>query len=863
MSPRHGAERHAAAYRRLLLVYPASFRREVGEEAVATFRHLCRAASAEAGPWGIARLWLATAPLLLWGGVAERLAEARRRPPSRPGASVLAAAGVRPRPPARLVDESRAPWGWALLAAASVFLLYAATLAPTTAFWDTSEYIATGHVLGVPHPPGNPLFVVLARTWEVLLAPLGLPVAVRTNAFSAFMSAAAHGLWFLVVHHVLRSFGPRRVFRLGGAFAAVAVSATAFTVWNQSNVNEKVYTVSLLTVALLSWLAFRWHERIGGRGNDNLLVLMAFLLALSVGNHLMAFLAAPALVVFVALVRPRTLLDWKLYPALLLAGMAGLTIHLFLPIRAALGPVINQGAPLCDSVGDALGSILTWGRGGCEALGDALRRRQYTVEGEPGPGFFGPRQAPLSAQLTNYLQYFDWQWARSVQGTRSLLAELRVPFTMLFAGLGVWGAVEHFRRQRPTFWYVLVLFATLSLALAYYLNFEYGFSIADPVGDFDLHEVRERDYFFVVSFSVWGLWAGIGIAALWRWLAEDVTRSLAAASPVLLLAAVPLALNWSWADRSRDWAARDWAYNLLQSVEPYGVLFTVGDNDTFPLWYLQEVEGIRKDVTVIVTTYLNIPWYAKQLRDLTRPCPGGVSAGDAPTVITCQRDYVSDGRATYTARPDTVPEGVVALALARPPKRPELPILQLDDATIERVGRSFVPLEEPLPVRLGRVRPVIPGGQVLYPWQQFALAIVDTAFTDGRPVYWASSGNVAGSLGLDPYLVRQGVAFRLDEGSLPDRPPRGVIEVPDDAALRRATGRWLDVPRTETLMDRVFLHRGGLPHWDHWPDAATSGIPAYYAWGYYALAVANGLAGDDGAAARYRALADDWAALTQ
>ena len=105
--------------------------------------------------------------------------------------------------------------------------------------------------------------MVLARAWEILLAPLGLSVAVRLNLLSAFMSAAAHGLWFLVVHHILGYFGKDRRFRITGALVAVLISATAFTVWSQSNVNEKVYTVALFTIALLTWLLFRWQARVG------------------------------------------------------------------------------------------------------------------------------------------------------------------------------------------------------------------------------------------------------------------------------------------------------------------------------------------------------------------------------------------------------------------------------------------------------------------------------------------------------------------------------------------------------------------------------------------------------------------------
>ena len=82
------------------------------------------------------------------------------------------------------------PYLWALGAALSAFALYALTLAPTTAFWDTSEYIATAHTLGIPHPPGNPFFLAVAKAWSLLLAPTGLPVAVRINLFAAATSAA-------------------------------------------------------------------------------------------------------------------------------------------------------------------------------------------------------------------------------------------------------------------------------------------------------------------------------------------------------------------------------------------------------------------------------------------------------------------------------------------------------------------------------------------------------------------------------------------------------------------------------------------------------------------------------------------------
>jgi len=733
-----------------------------------------------------------------------------------------------------------------------VFALYALTLSRTTAFWDTSEYIATAHIMGIPHPPGNPLFVVLARAWSVLLTPLGLSVAVKVNLFSAFVSASTHALWFLVVHHILRFFSEDRVFRLVGASVSVLVSATAFTVWNQSNVNEKVYTVSLLTIALLTWLAVRWQENLGKGKDDHLLVLMAFILALSVGNHLMAFLAAPAIGIFVLLVHPRTLLNWRLYVAGLAAAIVGLSIHLFLPIRAGLGPVINEAAPTCPDIASSLEAIVSYGQAGCAALAEALNRTQYDK-----PPLL-PRQAELTSQLANYLQYFDWQWARSLDGTNTVFARLRMPFTMLFTGLGVWGAIEHSRRDRASFAYVLTLFATVSLGLVWYLNFRYGYSLQAPLQDRNLHEVREREYFFIVSFSVWGLWAGMGIVTLWREAATELKTTLAKAAPVLGLAILPLTLNWSWATRADDYSARDWAYNLLMSVEPYAVLFTNGDNDTFPLWYLQEVEGIRRDVTVIVTSYLNTDWYALQLRGLTEPCPAGVDPLDDPTVITCQRPYTFENTgAAYVTDPAQAGDRI-PLVVDGPIQVPTRSIIPLSDEQIAQVARNYVPIDQSLQLTLGNVTTIIQAGEVLSPWQQFALNLIGQSI-DERPIYFASSGNAAGTLGLASYLVREGLAFRLSNGPLEEEDEGDGPLRMEESVYAPVIGEWVDVERTRTLLEEVFIHRGGLPdEWTHWPDLATIGIPSYYGWAYLALAQAAMQTQDEEALARYQERAETW-----
>ena len=749
-----------------------------------------------------------------------------------------------------LTPPDEVPYGEAAAAGLAVLALYVATLAPTTAFWDTSEYIATAHILGIPHPPGNPLFVVLAKAWSVLLEPTGWSVATRVNLFSAVMSATAHALWFLVVHHVFRYFTTSRAVRLAGAGVAVLVSATAFTVWNQSNVNEKVYTVTLLTIALLAWLTFRWQQRLA-RGRDvNLLMLMAFILGLSVGNHLMAVLAVPAIIVFVLLTEPRILLNWRLYAGVVVAAFAGMSIHLFLPLRAALEPIINEGAPVCESIGSAMTSIASYGGFGCEGLSESLARNQYQK-----PPLI-PRLAPLTAQFGNYLQYFDWQWARSLNGTDTFMAPLRAPFTALFGVLGVWGAIRHFKKDRPSFYFFATLFVTLSAGLVWYMNFKYGFS---HPAQFDVsgapvpREVRERDYFFIASFSLWGLWAGMGITTLWHKLASERSLTLLKSSPVLLVSLIPLLLNWSWANRGKDYSARDWAHNMLMSVEPYGVIVTNGDNDTFPLWYLQEVEGIRRDVTVVVTSYFNIDWYTLQLQRITRPCPEGVDPDSTPTRIVCQRPYTYENTLAAYVSPGEEDEvlalGKIPLTVPGGVRVPTRPIITMPEEEIRARARRGEIAMGPLSAPNGIVFdfPLVEDesqGTFLEPWKQYAIHVIANALED-RPIYFASASGPPNELHVGENIVRQGLAFKLQAKPVSESRAPGWYPI-QDPSITFVTGDWVDVPRTRTLADQVHVHRSGLPdEWPFWPGPSTLGIASAYSYLHLALVGALSAAGDE------------------
>ncbi|MGH7649321.1 MAG: glycosyltransferase family 117 protein, partial [Gemmatimonadaceae bacterium] len=394
----------------------------------------------------------------------------------------------------------------ASIASLLTFVLYLVTLAPSTAMWDTSEYIASAKVLGLPHPPGNPLFVLLGHFFGLL--PIPVTYAQRINIMAALARAAAAGFWFLITERVLARWMDARWQQLTGAGAAVLIGATSFTVWNQSVVNEKVYTISLIGLAVISWLMVCWSDAPDDPRADRWLVLVAFLMGLGYTNHPAGFLPLPAVGIAVLVRRPQTLLRWRLILVALAALVLGLTPFAYEPIRAGYFPTINEGEPTgCTTHFEwsCTFSSLTEQR-----LADNINRKQYQK-----PSVLD-RQAPLTAQVGMYWLYFKWQWLRDAydqhHGIQNGLAAL-------FLVLGLAGAWAHWKHDRESFWYFAVFALTVSLALVYYMNFKYSFSQSPQLGNSVPREPRDRDYFFLWSYSAWSVWVALGLMYVWESLA--------------------------------------------------------------------------------------------------------------------------------------------------------------------------------------------------------------------------------------------------------------------------------------------------------------------------------------------------------
>jgi hypothetical protein len=573
----------------------------------------------------------------------------------------------------------------------TLLLVYVATLAPGITLWDAGEFASAVESLGIPHPPGTPLYVLVARAWRLALPFLS--TAVATNLLAAACTATAAGIATGLVMRWRRD--PAAAIASGLAFGTVS------TVWLNATETE-VYSASLLLSMLMVWVgdeagrgrrdatrALHAHPFDGAVRHTRLL---AYLFAIAPPLHLSAIVAAPAAIVLATMDRD---LRVDLGGATMLAGsavlavgvgtgspaigVAGLlilatriatarrnrlrtgrdvaaiiavvaiaaTASLFLLVRARLDPAVNQGNPA--SVSAAL---------------DVIARRQYDV-----PGLW-PRRAPFWLQLGNFFQYVDWQFALGLD--RAVGASWwRTPFTPLFLGLAVAGSAAHREHDRRSWAAMLILVTAATFGVVVYLNLRAGPSYGYGVLPADAErEARERDYFFALGFAGIGLWAGQGAVRAVRAVGRRVGWRRSGWSGVGI-AALPIVLNWRAADRRREPGASlpaAFARVTLESTPPNAVLFVAGDNDTYPLWYAQVAGAVRRDVTVVTVPLLGATWYRGEL---------------------ARRHKLYEAADAYRWRGTSAELGMIAAHAGRA-GRPIAAAVALDAPTRASLGRAWV-----------------------------------------------------------------------------------------------------------------------------------------------------------------------------
>ncbi len=510
--------------------------------------------------------------------------------------------------------------------------VYLYTIAPTVSLWDCGEFIACSHILGVPHPPGTPFFILLGRIFDILF-PFN-EVAKRVNFLSALSGALAGAVLYLIILKVLSRFEDNKdkKYLLGthliAAFSSIG-AGFCFSVWD-SSVEAEVYALSLLIMIFALWLTLHWSEHRQDKGGSNYLLLFVYSLFLSIGVHLLPLLIVPGIIVFLILVDWKVLKDPRFLGVALLLAFIGVSTYFFLMIRAHANPYINEADPTTFS-----------------KLWDVFTRKQYGAEIDllPRHTSWETNLGVIPAfieQLKVFFKYFSWQffpYPRTDTGV--LLRFVSLVGTYIYVLIGLWGMWVHFKKDKESFWLFFILYILLTLGLVFYLNHE--FSPSDPNPAHQPREPRERDYFWGAGFFLFMFYVSIGLYWVWNQLRLKMPRyALGALVLSGIIGFIPLVSNInSHANRRGNWIAHDYARALLVSPDEYSILFTYGDNDTFPVWFLQGVKDFRKfdpvkkkGVRLANFSLMNTNWYVKQLGwsyipiDLTSPFKGTIFAAE-------------------------------------------------------------------------------------------------------------------------------------------------------------------------------------------------------------------------------------------
>ncbi|MGA2667896.1 MAG: DUF2723 domain-containing protein [Ignavibacteria bacterium] len=674
-------------------------------------------------------------------------------------------------------------------------IVYLITMQPNLSFWDCGEFAACAYTLSVPHPPGAPLWTLIGKVATLL--PIGSNPAVKINAVSAISSGFTVMLLYLVLVMVIKSWKGKPdnnwdAFTIFGSSAIGALSyAFCDSFWFNA-LESEVYSFGTLLVALCVWLIIYWHENADKEGSGKIMLLFAFISGLALGIHLLviqvilaagliyyfrkyefsrkgfliAFLitCGAFLIVYPVItlwypswlagdlglfkIKDSTVIKWiaiLIIPALIygtirslrkkehtkafifssiLLVFLGYSIYTSVLLRARVDNLpINENEP-----------------GNMQNLVSYLNREQY------GNAPFWPRRyshEPMHNKTwVNYSSDLDFMWRYQINlmfnrylgwqyiGRAGYNMDQGIDWKKLYGIpflLGLIGLFYHFRKDWKLGLSFLWLFLLTGVLSALFQRQQ------DP-------QPRERDYFYEGAFFVYSMWIGIGVMGIIELISSAVKNKVLVKSfgIIVLLGAfifVPVNMfrvNYHYQNRHSDYLPFDNAYNILQSLDKDAIVFTNGDNDTFPIWYLQSV-GYRPDVRVVNLSLLQMPWYIKQLKNSS---PYG--ALKVPINLT---DQEIEGLQP-TQWGDFKPVSIEVPAEAYPDSMRENQ--ELPDKLSWKM---------PATISEGKIKGV----------RVSDLMVFDIIRSNQwrRPVYFSVSVSKDNYIGLDDYLIQDGMAKRL------------------------------------------------------------------------------------------------------
>ncbi|MFH1610729.1 MAG: DUF2723 domain-containing protein [Patescibacteria group bacterium] len=447
--------------------------------------------------------------------------------------------------------------------------VYMFTLCPTVYLEDSSEFVTVVETLGIPHPSGYPLYVLLGKFFSLII-PIGT-IAWKINLMSAFFGALTISFLFLIIRKILilinkrQLEGNRLIYNLS-AFSSSLILAFTLIFWSQAIVAE-VYTLNTFFVALIVYFLLIWREKIEKQAfktADKLLLFTIFIFGLSLTNHQMMLLLSPVFITYVIWIYPKVFKDYKLILSALFLVFLGLSVYLYLPIRAAQDPVFNWGNPQ-----DIRG------------FKSQLLREQYNDLKLDSAKIFDKNKLPFVSLF---------------------FKDISIQFTIPACFIIFLGFLLHYLRDKKTYFLLLGIFVCNSLLIILIRS-----SVSSPINDFYFRVYYLPAYFVLIA------WAGVCFQFLIKILFKfinNISKTIKTSIKILVILIIfllPFSFlinNWNDSDRDDFWFVNDWARAVLESMDQDSYLMLNNDQPAFDsmifsLFYIQAVENVRLDVKLV------------------------------------------------------------------------------------------------------------------------------------------------------------------------------------------------------------------------------------------------------------------------
>ncbi|MDI6850453.1 MAG: DUF2723 domain-containing protein [bacterium] len=670
------------------------------------------------------------------------------------------------------------------------------------------------------HPGSYPVNAVLKITL----------IAMLTGALTA-------SFVYLILYDLIKILykeTPPLFAHLAGIFAGL-MAILAKVNWENS-IEAETYTPANFIIVFLTWLALKWYREKDDPASTRYLIFSGYLLTLGIGFHLTSFAFFPALLLFTFIVKkelywdkntigllgitffllaslqiayePGTLgigilvlgialmayyivtevfrkfkgteipyeIIWIILALVYVAGLVtkspyliiggallitgllyyeaklykdwkglavlfmflGFVLEITMVLRAIHNPYINEADPSTF-----------------RAFMDVLTRKQY------GPMNMLPRKIPLFDQLRNYWDYFSWQYQH-----------LLIPISVL----GIIGIITHISKDRKTLALIGFTFLILSLGFLWYLNLKD--SPSQPANPLNPTEVRDRDYFYSGAYIFFALYAGFGLFEILRLMYENLKKNIVLPALFGTIVTVGAVFGQIYGyypvlDRSKNYLAEDYAYNLLISPgsKEKCILFTNGDNDTFPLWANQTVLGIGTNVIIANMSLLNTNWHIYQIKHQGAPIsfPDSVIKQMPPIFVTLE------GKIMYLV--DLMIRDLIATSAG----------YKTTDYITYNPSRVFPGYNFPnIDIKIPRI--------YLATAQEFAQEVIEKADTFRMPIFFSMTVSPEHYNGWNEYLRLEGMAMRVM-----NKKQETLPEIKEG----------IDITRT------IYLLRAGMPYQEY------------------------------------------------